>query len=245
MNVPREDGQNLNRNEIASAPKAGENSIHELMYIYNRMFEYFGSRSWWPGETIFEICVGAILTQSVSWKNVMKAIENLKRAGFLELESMYNASDEAIEQCIIPTMYYRMKTKKLKAFVGHIMQKYNGNLTKMFNKDMDSLRIELLGIYGIGPETADSIILYAAEKPAFVVDAYTRRIFSRLGIFSEDVTYDEMQDYFMKRLSPDVPLYNEYHALVTGIGNRFCSNKRPKCKECPLRERCFYPQGRE
>jgi len=226
-------------------PKAGDNTIQQLMQIYNRMFAYFGPRSWWPGETMFEICVGAILTQSVSWKNVMKAIDNMKRAGLLELESMYTASAEAIEQCIIPTMYYRMKTKKLQAFVSHIMQKYNGDLAKMFSKDMDSLRIELLSIYGIGPETADSIILYAAEKPAFVVDAYTRRIFSRLGIFSDDVTYDEMKNYFMQRLSPDVPLYNEYHALVTGIGNRFCSNKRPKCKECPLGEKCLFPHGRE
>ncbi len=225
--------------------KSGDRSVHDLMHIYDRMLEHFGPRGWWPGETVFEVCVGAILTQSVSWKNVTKAIDNLKKAGLLELEAMYRASDEEIEQCIIPTMYYRMKTKKLKAFVNHVMEKYNGDLDKMFSKDTDSLRTELLGIYGIGPETADSIILYAAEKPVFVVDAYTRRIFSRLGIFEENVTYDQMQKYFMSRISPEAPLYNEYHALVTGIGNRFCSNKRPKCRECPLSETCLYPQGRD
>ncbi|WP_418790047.1 endonuclease III domain-containing protein [Phosphitispora sp. TUW77] len=240
MSVPREDGLNSNRNEGADNLNPAENSDYELMHIFNIMLEYFGPRGWWPGETIFEVCVGAILTQSVSWKNVMKAIGNLKKAGLLEFDDMYMASDEVIEQCIIPAMYYRMKTKKLKAFLRHVAEKHNGHLVKMFTRDRDSLRKELLGIYGIGPETADSIILYAAQKPIFVVDTYTKRIFSRLGIFKEEVTYDQMQDYFMKRLYPDVPLYNEYHALLTGIGNRFCSIKKPKCIECPLNEKCNY-----
>ena len=215
-----------------------------LMAIYDLMFGYFGYRGWWPGETIFEICVGAILTQSVSWKNVTKAIDNLKRANLLELERMYRAASEEIEQCIIPAMYFRMKTRKLKAFVDYVVDIYQGDIVKMFNKDLISLRDELLGIYGIGPETADSIILYAAEKPVFVVDAYTKRIFSRMGIFRDGVTYDEMQNYFMKGISPDVQLYNEYHALITGIGNRFCSNKKPKCNSCPLEEVCRF-SGRD
>lgn len=211
-----------------------------LMNIFNRMYDHFGSRGWWPGETKFEICVGAILTQSVSWKNVAKAIDNLKNAGLLSLKSMYNAPVEEIEACIIPTLYYRMKAKKLKAFVNHVTEKYDGNLNQMFSQNLPELRQELLGLFGIGPETADSIILYAAEKPVFVVDAYTKRIFNRLGYFAENVSYDKMQEFFINHLITDVELFNEYHALIVGVGNGFCSNKKPRCSQCPITEICRY-----
>ncbi len=210
----------------------------KLMNIYNKMYEHFGSRGWWPGETVFEICVGAILTQSVAWKNVVKAIDNLKDKGLCDLPSMYNCPREEIEKCIVPTMYYRMKAKKLKSFVTHVTEKYRGNLQEMLAKDLPELRKELLAIYGIGPETADSIILYAAEKPIFVVDAYTRRIFSRLGCFAEEATYDQMQRYFMDNLPPDTRLYNEFHALIVGVGNKYCGNRKTRCGECPVREFC-------
>lgn len=206
----------------------------KLTDIYQNMFKFFGPRDWWPGETKFEICVGAILTQSVSWKNVAKAIGNLKNAGLLDIYAMYEAPSEEIEQCIVPTLYFRMKARKLKAFVIHVVENYNGNLQLLFEKPLAELRPELLGIYGIGQETADSIILYAAEKPIFVVDAYTKRIFSRIGLFPENITYQQMQKYFMDRLEPDVPFYNEYHALIVGVGNSFCGNKKPKCGQCPL-----------
>ncbi len=211
-----------------------------LMDLYESMLKSFGSRGWWPGETKFEICVGAILTQSVSWKNVAKAITNLKNAGLLDLHAMYESPQEEIEKCIVPTLYFRMKARKLKAFVNHVVKNYNGNLQLMLEKPLQELREELLGIYGIGQETADSIVLYAAEKPIFVVDAYTKRIFSRIGLFSEAITYNQMQEYFMSRLKPDVPLYNEYHALIVGVGNRFCSNKNPKCLECPVVTFCKF-----
>lgn len=210
----------------------------KLHQIYDKMFAHFGPRGWWPGNSDFEICVGAILTQSVSWKNVAKAIENLESAGLLDFHKMHQAVQEEIEKCIIPTLYYRQKTKKLKAFVNHVVEKYRGDLTAFLGKDQAKLREELLSLYGIGPETADSIILYAANMPSFVVDAYTRRIFSRLGLFKEDITYEEMQKYFMHHLPSNVQFYNEYHALIVGVGNRFCSNKKPKCAECPLTEMC-------
>lgn len=212
----------------------------KLLAIYNSMLGYFGPRGWWPGDSPFEICVGAILTQSVSWKNVARAIENLKENGLLDLYAIYISPLEDIERCIVPTLYFRMKAKKLKAFVSHVVEKYDGDLERLWQKDLPELRAELLQIYGIGPETADSILLYAAGRPTFVVDAYTRRIFSRLGFFKEDVTYDQMQGFFMRHLTPDIPFYNEYHALITGIGNRFCANKKPKCGACPLAEHCSF-----
>lgn len=210
----------------------------KLMDIYKLMFSHFGPRGWWPGNSLFEICIGAILTQSVSWKNVAKAIDNLKNAGLLDLYAMYESPIEEIEKCIVPTLYFRMKARKLKAFVKHVVENYQGSLEMMFQKSLPRLREELLGIYGIGPETADSIILYAAEKPIFVVDAYTRRIFSRLGLFTDDFTYDQMQHFFMKHLKPDVQFFNEYHAQIVGVGNQFCSNKKPKCGDCPVSSLC-------
>lgn len=211
-----------------------------LLNIYELMLKLFGARRWWPGETDFEICVGAILTQSVSWKNVTKAIDNLKKFGLLDLTMMSICQVEQIEKCIIPTMYFRSKAKKLKAFVSHVNEKYNGDLQAMFNCSIVELRQELLNIYGIGPETADSIILYAARKPVFVVDAYTKRIFSRIGLFAEKITYDEMQRFFMVHLSSDLTLYNEFHALIVGIGNSFCRTKKPNCLQCPLQKLCNY-----
>lgn len=210
----------------------------KLHQAYDKMLQHFGPRGWWPGDSDFEICVGAILTQSVSWKNVAKAIDNLKNADLLELDKMYGADPETIENCIIPTLYYRQKAKKLKAFVNHVTENYAGNLSAFLGKDLGDLREELLNLHGIGPETADSIILYAANKPVFVVDAYTRRIFARLGLFKDDISYNEMQEFFMRHLTPDVRFYNEYHALIVGVGNRFCSNKKPKCAECPLTGLC-------
>lgn len=214
------------------------NFKQKLHLVYDKMLEHFGPRGWWPGDSDFEICVGAILTQSVSWKNVAKAIDNLKNAGLLNLNKMYQAAPEAIENCIIPTLYYRQKAKKLKVFVGHVTEKYAGDLSLFLAKDQGSLREELLSLFGIGPETADSIILYAAKMPVFVVDAYTRRIFARLGLFNDDISYDGMQDFFMRHLAHDVSFYNEYHALIVGVGNRFCSNKKPKCDKCPLTGLC-------
>lgn len=217
-----------------------ESTKKQLMLFYDKMLAHFGPRNWWPGETPFEVVIGAILTQSVAWRNVEKAISNLKKAQLLDIDKLHKADPESVALHIVPTLYYRMKAHKLKAFVHVLVEKYGCVLAKMFDQDMLQLREELLSIYGIGPETADSIILYAAEKPIFVVDAYTKRIFQRLGIFPADIDYTGMQNYFMTHLPADVGLYNEYHALIVGIGNQFCASKNPVCVNCPLNEDCRY-----
>lgn len=214
----------------------------QLKMIFESMLKHFGPRNWWPADTSFEVIVGAILTQSVAWRNVSKAIDNLKSAGLMHIEAMYFANIEDIEKHIIPTLYWRMKARKLKAFVNHIMDNYHGDLQGFLTKDQQELREELLGLYGIGPETADSILLYAANKPIFVVDAYTKRIFSRLGFFEADISYADMQKFFMQNLDAEVPLFNEFHALIVGVGNNFCSNKRPSCHNCPINSICKFFQ---
>lgn len=216
----------------------------ELMHIYSKMIGYFGPRNWWPAKTTFEVVVGAILTQSVAWRNVEKAIDSLEQAGLLEIKAIYQADTEEIARHIVPTLYYRMKSRKLKAFAELLVNRYEGLLSRLFDQELYQLREELLAVYGIGPETADSIILYAAEKPIFVVDAYTKRIFYRLGYFKNDIDYTAMQKFFMSYLPAETSLYNEYHALIVGIGNQFCANKKPACEKCPLNEICKFPKGK-
>lgn len=210
----------------------------QLMAFYDYMLAYFGPRHWWPAETPFEVVIGAILTQSVSWKNVEKAIENLKAAGIMDCKTLVTAPDQFVEEAVRPTRYYRQKAARLKGFCKVLTEEFDGELDNMWRLALPELRQRLLHIKGIGQETADSIILYAAEKPIFVVDAYTRRIFSRLGIFDENIDYERMQRYFMTHLPADVQLFNEYHALIVGTGNRFCGNTRPLCDECPLHPVC-------
>lgn len=224
--------------------RSKKNINKQLMHIYNKMFAHFGPRKWWPAETTFEVIVGAILTQSVAWRNVEKAINSLKQAGLLDIKALYSADTEAVAQLIVPTLYFRMKARKLKSFVNLLVDKYRGSLPGLFNQEMSKLREELLAVYGVGPETADSIILYAAEKPIFVVDAYTKRIFQRLGLFKDDIDYAGMQNFFMTNLPADTYLYNEYHALIVGIGNQFCTNKNPACHRCPLNEECKYAKDK-
>lgn len=216
----------------------------ELMALFRAMLGHFGPRHWWPADTREEVVIGALLAQSVTWKNVTKALDALKGAGLLDFRALYEGDAGLIEKLIIPTRYYKQKAKKLKAFAKHVVETYEGDLGKMFDKDITALREELLGIYGIGEETADSIILYAAEKPIFVVDAYTRRIFSRLGYFSPDITYREMQEFFHAHLPRDVALYNEYHAQIDGLGHQFCAASRPACGSCPVAVMCSYSNGR-
>jgi endonuclease-3 related protein len=208
------------------------------MVIYHSLLDFFGPRHWWPAETRFEIIVGAILTQSVSWRNVVQAINNLKTLSLLDPFKIVQAPAEVLEQAVRPTRYYRQKAERLRNFCLFLIENYQGDLSRAFQQDLWEMRERLLALKGIGQETADSILLYAGEMPIFVVDAYTRRIFSRLGIFPADAGYEEMQRFFMAHLPPDTALYNEYHALIDGLGNNFCSNNRPACGECPLRDMC-------
>lgn len=232
------------RRRMREVPSSGavlrQATFEELMAVFHAMLGHFGPKRWWPADTREEVIIGALLTQSVAWKNVTMALNALRSAGLLGFSAIHEGDTELIEKLIIPTRYYKQKAKKLKAFAGHLVEKYDGDLGKMFDKDIAALRKELLGIYGIGEETADSIILYAAEKPIFVVDAYTRRIFSRLGYFSPDITYREMQEFFHEHLPPDVALYNEYHAQIDGLGHHFCAASGPACRQCPLAAMCGF-----
>lgn len=215
----------------------------KLMEIYDLLLDQVGSRQWWPADTKFEMIVGAILTQFVSWKNVTQAINNLKRENILTMDGICRVDEPILEELIRSTRFYKQKVKKLKDFCAHVRYNYESDLDDFLSQEMGSLRLELLSLYGIGKETADCIILYAAEKPIFVVDTYTRRVFHKLGIFEENSTYDEMQNYFMDHLESNVALFNEYHAQIDGIGSRYCFGKNPKCEGCPLKTVCKGKQG--
>jgi len=199
------------------------------------MFDAFGPRQWWPGETPFEVVIGAILTQNTNWSNVEKAIKNLKTAGKLSPEGIYGLSITELAELIKPSGFFNVKAKRVKAFINWLFSRYEGNLSKMFARDLQTLRSELLSVKGIGPETADSILLYAGNMPTFVVDAYTHRIFSRHELIPEESTYDEMKSFFEENLPEDVQLFNEYHALLVNIGKTFCKTKKV-CEPCPLKD---------
>jgi endonuclease-3 related protein len=208
-----------------------------LMDIYQRLFDAFGPQGWWPAESDFEMCVGAILTQSTAWVNVEKAIGNLKRNGMLDPVLIGNTPSERLADIIRPSGYYNTKARKLKAFCRHLIEHHGGNLASLFHVKLPGLRGELLSIWGVGPETADSIILYGAEQPIFVVDSYTRRIFGRLGLTPPQADYSSLQRYFLERLPSDVYLFQEYHALIVALGKDVC-RPTPVCSRCPLGDLC-------
>lgn len=204
------------------------------MKIYDKLYKAYGSRHWWPGETPFEVMVGAILTQNTSWRNVEKAIQKLKNKGVLNAEGMHQLRKSHLAPLIRSSGYYRIKAGRLKAFVDFLFEEYDGDIEKMGRERLLVLRQRLLGVNGIGPETADSIILYGLNKPIFVVDAYTKRILSRHGMISENISYEEIQRLFMKHLPPNKKLFNEYHALLVHLGKTLCK-KVPRCDICPIK----------
>lgn len=220
-----------------------------LKRIHDLLYGHFGPQGWWPGDSPTEIVIGAILTQSVSWRNVEKAIDNLKKAGLLDFSAIHRADPETLARLIVPTRYYRQKARRLKTFAAYLLERHGGSLERMFERGTGSgsnregiqhLREELLALPGIGPETADSILLYGGDLPVFVVDAYTRRIFARLGLVPGDISYSGMQYLFMVHLPADAPLFNEYHALIVALGHNLCLNRKPRCEECPLRNLCDF-----
>ena len=213
-----------------------------LTRIYHLLFQSFGPQCWWPGDTPFEVVVGAILTQNTAWTNVARAVHNLKNAGCLDPEAFYRLDMSKLAELIRPSGYYQIKARRLKAFMNDLFQNHNGKLERMLEQETHALRQELLNIKGIGPETADSILLYAANKPIFVIDAYTRRIFSRHGFFPEDRSYSDIQSIFMRSLPQDVQLYNEYHALIVRLAKTHCK-KNPICIGCPLENETLNMSG--
>lgn len=206
-----------------------------LMDIYNRLYNAFGPQHWWPGETPFEIMVGAILTQNTNWKNVEKAIRNLKDAGVFSPSAMLEIHPQRLASLIKSSGYFNQKTKKLKNFLRFFKAEYGFLINRIRDEETYSIREKLLNVNGIGRETADSILLYALEKPIFVVDAYTYRVLSRHNIVPEDASYDEIQELFMNNLEHDVQLFNEYHALFVKVGKNYCK-RTPECETCPLNE---------
>ncbi|WP_206202403.1 endonuclease III domain-containing protein [Thermodesulfobacterium sp. TA1] len=206
-----------------------------LQEIYDRLFAFFGPQNWWPAETPFEVCVGAILTQNATWKNVEKAINNLKQKGFLNPQALYELSLDKLAELIKPSGFYNLKAKRLKTFVEFLVVNYQGDLNLMFQQPLPKIREELLNLKGLGKETVDSILLYAGNLPVFVVDAYTYRILNRHLLISEEANYDEIQAFFMENLPLDPALFNEYHALLVACGKTFCKKVTPVCDPCPLK----------
>lgn len=213
-----------------------------LLNIYRQLMACYGPQHWWPAEEPFEVIVGAILTQSAAWGNVEKAIDNLKSARALSPEALRQLSLAELARLIRPCGYYNAKSLKLKSFADWLGERFNDELDELFARDIHSLRQQLLSVHGIGQETADSIILYAASKPIFVIDAYTRRIISRIGLAPKDNSYPVYQKLFMDNLPSDVQMFNEYHALLVRLGKDVC-RKRPLCKQCCLNRSCQFYVG--
>ncbi len=213
------------------SPHASE--VPPVLDIYRRLYAAFGPQHWWPAASPFEVIVGAVLTQNTAWKNVERAIRHLRENGALTLEALYRIPEKNLARLIRSSGYFNLKAQRLKAVVTFIFQSYDGKLEKMFSKDRTSLRKELLSIKGLGPETVDSILLYAGALPIFVVDAYTRRIFSRHQLIEAGASYQAVQEYFMSQLPHKTQLFNEYHALIVKAAKDFCK-KKPNCSKCPL-----------
>ncbi len=205
----------------------------QLTEVYQLLFDRFGPQHWWPGETQFEIIAGAVLTQNTNWANVKKAIANLNSAHLLTPEKLYHIGLSQLAELIRPTGYYNIKAKRLKNFVNWLFHKYDGQLTNLEDLNTDQLRAELLAIKGIGPETADSILLYAFNREIFVIDAYTARIACRHGLIQPDADYEQLRELFQSNLPQDSQFFNEYHALLVRLGKEFCRPKA-KCSACPL-----------
>jgi endonuclease-3 related protein len=205
-----------------------------LRKIYRSLYKAFGPQHWWPGDTPFEISVGAILTQNTNWGNVEKAIQNLKNRDALSARVIYEMPVKKLAELIRPAGYFNIKTQRLKSFINFLMKEYHGSMKKMKSGEMHLLREQLLSVNGIGPETADSILLYALEKPVFVIDAYTKRVLSRHRILDDNSSYDEFQSLFHATLNKDEKLFNEYHALFVKVGKTFCRKTKPLCDICHL-----------
>lgn len=209
-------------------------TTHEtLTEIYQLLYDVFGPQHWWPGESRFEIITGAILTQNTNWANVEKAIANLIAADCLDAEKLHNLESSRLAELIRPAGYFNIKAKRLKSFLSWLFENYDGNLKNLENVDTRLLREELLSVKGIGRETADSILLYALERPIFVIDAYTARITVRHGLIEPGADYEQLQYLFESNLPQDIQLFNEYHALIVRVGKEFCKPKA-RCPSCPL-----------
>lgn len=208
-----------------------------MRWVFERLLARFGPQGWWPADTPFEVCVGAILVQGTSWQNAELALDRLRKADRLSFERLSGLSPEPLSRLIRPVGFHRVKARRLRAFLDFLGTRYRGDAAALADTDATELQRELLAVAGIGPETADVISLYAAGKPVFVVDAYARRVFSRLGLIELEAPHDAIQEWAGAQLGRDGALYNEYHALIVELGKTSC-RRRPLCGGCPLRQRC-------
>ena len=219
-----------------------------LLRYYRRLFRHFGPQHWWPGRTRFEMILGALLTQNTSWSNVERALGNLRRRGLLSPEKLAQVPASRLAGLLRPAGYFRQKSRYVRQFVRHLNGRNggvpdSGSVTRLLRGPTEKLREELLALPGIGPETADSILLYAANRPVFVIDAYTRRVLARHGLANENASYDELQDFFHRNLPGDTQLFNEYHAQLVAVGKTYCHKRRPDCAACPLGPELVSPQA--
>jgi len=230
-------GPNLKRggDKKRAYESASKIKAEDLLRVYHKLRKTFGHQSWWPGETPFEVMIGAILTQNTSWTNVEKAIRNFKKAGLLSFLKMKKLSHGRLAQLIRPAGYYNVKADRIRSFLRFFQLKYQGSVLKMRKEDLPTARENLLRVKGIGPETADSILLYALDKPVFVIDAYTKRIFSRHRLAKAGDSYDEWKGIFEKALPAKTSLFNDYHAQIVRLAKEFCRT-RPRCEGCPLKD---------
>jgi len=212
-----------------------ENDREDKLFlkIFKYLYKFYGPQDWWPAKTKLEVIIGAILTQNTAWSNVEKAIKNLKKYNLISADKLYKIKVDKLAQLIKPSGYYNIKAVRVKNFINFLFGQYQGSLHKMFREKDGVLRDRLLSVKGLGPETVDSILLYAADKPIFVVDAYTKRIFSRHHLVNRNDSYQDIQNKFMRCLKHDPYLFGEYHALIVELGKNAC-RKKPYCDRCPL-----------
>jgi len=205
-----------------------------LWDIYNVLYDYFGPQHWWPAQSALEVLVGAVLTQNTNWRNVSKAIAVLREEGVLSFTGLASLPVEQLAGMIKSSGYYNLKARRLKNLVQMIDDRYDGSLESLLAEELYHAREQLLTVKGVGPETADSILLYAGNHPIFVVDAYTHRVFSRHSLLPEECDYQTAQELFMDNLPHEAELFNEFHALIVKTANKFCKKKNPLCEHCPL-----------
>ena len=222
------------------SPEMNTSPDKQLFNIYQILSDHFGPRHWWPADSPFEVVIGAILTQNTAWTNVEQAIRNLKQADALTIEKLSNLPIQQLEELIKPSGFFRQKASRLQNFAKHLQEEWQSDLSAFCSGPLNDARDRLLARPGIGPETADSILLYAADRPSFVVDAYTSRIFVRLGFLHGREKYNEIRLLFMQNLPEQTELYNEYHAQIVQLAKSYCRKNKTLCSECPLNGACSF-----
>ena len=215
----------------------------KLMELYRRLLRHFGRQNWWPARTRFEMMVGAILTQRTKWENAEKAVKNLEKAGLLNPVALAKTPVDKLERLVRPAGFYRQKARRLLSLAKLIADEYRGDLDAFLGRPPEEFRKELLSIYGVGKETADSILLYAADKLYFPVDAYTKQILHRMGLTPKNIGYEQLRGFIEENIDRDLAVYREFRALLVVLGKTYC-RKRPLCQKCPVSDLCSWGSGR-